>query len=363
MKDERTSTQPTGDPPRVPARATDDTRSHEPSEEVSKEHLHVVRETLAGKVRRTPVLAWPEDEVSERFGKGTELLLKLEILQHASCFKTRGVMLHMLNLGPDQRARGVIAASAGNHAACVAFAAHAAGVSAKVVVPRTTSPARLEVCRRYGAHVVEAEDIHAAFAEMERLQEREGRVVVHSFDNPWMILGAADVAGEFVDQAGRLDVMVVAVGGGGLCGGSAAAMHVLQPDCEVYGVEPSGADTMVRSLVAGEVQRLQGATIADSLAAPFSCERTLVLCRKFARGIVSVEDTEILDGLRSLFSSMKLAVEPAAAAALAAVRGPLSDRVRGRRVGIVLCGSNIEPRTYADFLASAPRSRNTSAET
>ena len=120
-------------------------------EEVSAERFRAARQALAGRVRRTPVWAWPAEEVAEWLGDGAELLLKLELLQHASCFKARGAMLHLLSLSADERARGVITASAGNHAACVAFAANAAGVSAKVVVPRAVSRARLAVCRRYGA--------------------------------------------------------------------------------------------------------------------------------------------------------------------------------------------------------------------
>jgi len=130
-------------------------------------------------------------------------------------------------------------------------------------------------------------------------------------------------------------------------------MKVLQPECAVFGVEPSGADTMARSIEAGEPQRLRGTTVADSLAAPCSSERTLQLCRAFSRGIVRVGDAEILNALQALFSTMKLAVEPAAAVALAGVRGPLRDQTRRKRVGIVLCGSNIDPHAYAHFLTQA----------
>jgi len=320
-------------------------------DEVSLAHLRQARELLAGKVRRTPVITWPEDDAVAEFGEGTELLLKLELLQHAGSFKARGVMLQTLSLSAEGRARGVIAASAGNHAACVAFAAHTAGVSAKVVVPRTVSPARLDLCRRYGAEVVFADDIRAAFAEMQQIQAREGRVVVHSFDSPWMLRGAGNLAEEFLEQVGRLDLMVVAVGGGGLCGGCAAATHHAQPACHVYGVEPKGADTMARSLAAGAPQHLEGVTIADSLAAPYASDRTFLICRELARGVVTVEDSEIVEALRVLFCQIKLAVEPAAAAGLAGLLGPLREFARGKRVGLVVCGSNIEARAYAGFLA------------
>lgn len=319
--------------------------------EVSVERRRAARAALAGKVRRTPIVAWPEADAAARFGDGTELVLKLEILQHASNFKTRGALLHLLGLSADERARGVIAASAGNHAVAVAFAARLAGISAKVVVPRTCSPARLDACRSHGAEVIMADDIHGAFAEMERIRAREGRVAIHSFDSPWMLLGAGDLATELYEQAGRLDVVVAAIGGGGLCAGIAAAIAAIDPACSVYGVEPSGADTMFRSRAAGRPLALERrATIADSLAAPGASARTLAICDRFVRDVVLVDDAAILSAVRALFHTMKLAVEPAAAAALAGVFGPLAAHVRGKRVGIVLSGSNIDPATYTDLL-------------
>jgi threonine dehydratase len=264
------------------------------------------------------------------------------------------VLLHLLHLDAADRARGVIAASAGNHAVSVAVAARAVGVSAQVVVPRTCSPARLDLCRREGADVVLVDDIHAAFAEMQRRRESEGRVAIPSYDSAFMPLGAGDLAAELDEQAGPLDVLVVAVGGGGLLAGSAAALHHLRPGCAVHGVEPNGADTMARSLESGTPQGLHGTTIADSLAAPAASERTLALCRRFARSVVRVDDAAILAALRALFHTMKLAVEPAAAAALAGALGPLRQEVQGKRVGVVVCGSNLEPRAYADFLCGAP---------
>jgi threonine dehydratase len=321
-------------------------------EEISDKRLSAAREVLTGRLRRTPIVAWPDDELGS--SNGGELLLKLEVLQHAGCFKTRGALLHLLSLDSSERARGVVTASAGNHAACVSFAAHVAGASAKVVVPRTASPSRLEICRRYGAEVIVTDNIHAAFDEMSRVCTAEGRTVIHPFDSSFMVLGAAVLAAELVEQLGQLDAVVVAVGGGALCGGIAAAMRLLAPSCDVYGVEPRNADKMCRSLETGTPQRLEGVTVADSLAAPGATARTLALCR-MARAVVRVEETQIIEALRALFTTMKLAVEPAAAAALAGVRGPLQTQLAGKRVAVVLCGTNISPSAYAELLAPTER--------
>jgi threonine dehydratase len=292
----------------------------------------------------------PAARLSQRLGN--EVLLKREDLQRVFSFKIRGAYNKMAHMTDADRRNGVIAASAGNHAACVAYAARAAGVSAQVIVPRSASPARLEICRRHGAEVILADDIQAAFAEMHRRCAGDGRVPIHSFDSAAMVLGAADLAAEFVEQVGRLDALVVAVGGGGLLAGSAAALHALAPACAVHGVEPSTADTMAHSLETGTPQPLRGTTIADSLAAPYASTRTLALCRRFSRGVVRVDDAAILGALGTLFTTLKLAVEPAAAAALAALLGPLRPLAGGaQRIGLIVCGSNIDPRTYATLLA------------
>jgi threonine dehydratase len=177
--------------------------------------LAATRAALASAVRRTPVADWPG---------GDRVVLKLELWQLAGCFKTRGVTLHLASLDAAARARGVIAASAGNHAAAVSVAARALGVPATVIVPRSASPARLAICRDHGAEVVLVDDIAAAFTELER-RAQDGRTVVHSFDTPWMLRGAADLAAELVEQTAPLDAGIAAIGGGALGGGLAAGLQ------------------------------------------------------------------------------------------------------------------------------------------
>lgn len=151
-----------------------------------------------------------------------------------------------------------------------------------------------------------------------------------------------------------LDALVVSVGGGGLVAGTAAAAQLLQPGCAVYGVEPEGADTMWRSLQNGCPQQLQQIqTIADSLAAPNASARTFTLCQEYASGVVRVSDQQIRAAGRTLFRTMKLAVEPAAAATIAALSGPLNKQLRGQQIGVVLCGSNLTETEFAAFVESA----------
>jgi threonine dehydratase len=280
-------------------------------------------------------------------------VLKLELFQHGGSFKPRGALCVMLDLAPEALARGVTALSAGNHAIAVAYAARAVGTTAKVVVPRTVNPARLARCRALGAEVVLVEDIAEAFERVRAIEAAEGRTFVHPFEGPRTALGTATVGLELVRQAPELDAVIVPVGGGGLAAGIAAAVKQLRPACRVYGVEPTGADSMRRSLLAGAPQAIDAVrTIADSLGAPHAAPYSFALCRTFLDDLVLVDDDALRRAMALLFAEMKLAVEPAGAAATAALRGPLRDALRGRRVGVVVCGANLDVDTFHRHVAA-----------
>jgi threonine dehydratase len=299
---------------------------------------------LAPLIRETPV--WPLG------GTGSRTLLKLECFQHAGSFKTRGALAVMRALDPAVLGRGVTAVSAGNHAAAVAYAARALGTTARVVMPESANPLRVALCREYGADVVLAPDVRHAFDEAQRIEREEGRTFVHPFEGPHTALGTATLGLEFLRQAPDLEAVVVPVGGGGLAAGVASAVKLLNPTCEVWGVEPAGADSMTRSFAAGGPSAAGPiTTIADSLAPPYTLPYSYGLCRRFLDGIVLVEDEELCRALFLLFRDAKLAVEPAGAASTAALRGPLADRMAGRRVGLIVCGSNIDADTFALYLA------------
>jgi threonine dehydratase len=297
----------------------------------------------------TPIHHWRGTEIRERIGPDTDVILKLELFQHTGSFKARGALTVVNSLDDDTRRRGLTAVSAGNHAIAVAYAAARRKTRAKVVMLSSANPARVARCKQLGAEVLLSPGGGAeAFKLAEKLCADEGLTLVHPFEGPLTTLGTATLGLEFAEQAGPLDAVIVPIGGGGLISGVASAFKAVQPRCRVYGVEPEGADTMHRSFAAGSPQRRDDiATIADSLAAPYSLPYGFGICRQVVDQLVKISDDQIVDAMAVLFREMKLAVEPAGAAATAALLGPLRDELRGRRVGLIVCGSNIDIETFA----------------
>jgi threonine dehydratase len=307
---------------------------------------------LRGLLRQTPVTSWEEPGLARFLAPGTRVTLKLELLQHTGTFKARGALTNVRALSPDQLGRGVTAVSAGNHAVAVSFAAQRMGTSATVVMPRTANPARVALSRAYGANVLLLDDVAKAFAEVKRIEHEEGRAFVHPFEGPLTALGTATLGLEFIRQVPDLDAVIVPVGGGGLAAGVACAIKQAKPSCLVLGVEPKGADSMSRSFAEGApVNAGPITTIADSLAPPFSLPYSYALCRKYLDDLVLVDDDELCRALALVFQGAKLAVEPAGAATTAGLIGPLKERLAGKHVGLIVCGSNIDPATYWKYLA------------
>jgi threonine dehydratase len=310
--------------------------------------IRAARERLGDRVRETPVWHWRGNAIERAAGRNTQVFLKLELFQVTGTFKARGALLNALSLTDAQRQSGVTAVSAGNHAIAVAFAAREVGSSAKVVMPNTANPARVALCRAYGAEVVLANDVYAAFEEVERIRSEEGRSFIHPFDGELTILGTATVGYELCKQVADLDAVIVPIGGGGLIAGIACAVKQMQPHCKVYGVEPEGADSMSRSFAAGLPQKLDRVdTIADSLGAPYALPYSFGIARQFVDEIVTIPDIAMQRAMGLLFTDMKLAVEPAGAAATAALCGPLRERLASQRLGVIVCGSNIDAATFA----------------
>ncbi len=320
--------------------------------------LQEIREAhtaLSEFVRITPVWNWRSAGFDDAAGKPHDVVIKLELLQHGGSFKARGALQVMRQLDDAALARGVTAVSAGNHAVAVSWAAKELGTSAKVVVPRTASPIRIELCKSFGGDVVLVDDVHAAFARVREIEEAEGRAFVHPFEGPQTALGTATLGLEFAEQAeeiGRpLDALIVPVGGGGMIAGMAAAVKQRSPDCVVYGVEPIGADTMYRSFHSGKPESLSKMeTIADSLGAPHAAPYSFSLCRRFVQEIVLVSDDELCAAMALMYRELKMAPEPAGAASAAALIGPLRQRLAGRRVGIIACGGNIDVQKFAELV-------------
>ena len=299
---------------------------------------------------KTPILPCYGTELQAQFS-ASDVFLKLELLQRAGSFKMRGALNVIMSLSDDERKSGVVAFSAGNHAIATAYAAKLLGVSAKVAMPDTANPYRVERCRALGAEVVFAKTMAELFEIGDRLQKDEGRALVHPFEGPRTFEGTGTIGIEICEAIADMDAVIVPIGGGGLISGIASAVKQLKPDCKVYGVEPEGAQGMSTSLSAGApVDKVDLSSIADSLSAPLHLPQSFSIIRDLVDQVVTIEDSAMIDAMRLMFSDLKLAVEPACASSVAALLGPLKEKLAGKRVALVLCGTNIDIATHAKLI-------------
>lgn len=312
--------------------------------------VEAARARIAGRVHRTPLLS--SQTLGRRIGLAGPVWLKAENFQKTGSFKARGALNKIETLDPDEKARGVITVSAGNHAQGVAWAAAAAGVRATVVMAEIASPLKAAATRAYGAEVVlHGADNIAAFAEMERRRREHNLTLVHPFDDRQTIAGQGTIGLEILEDlpelgrgagAGR-DTVVIPIGGGGLIGGVALALKTLRPGLRIIGVEPHGAAALHTAVRAGRIVPLTNIqTVADGLTAPFAGELTLALAQHLIEEIVLLDDDAILAGLRFLLERAKLVVEPAAAAATAALLGGAVRVDPGATVVALVSGGNID---------------------
>lgn len=306
------------------------------------------RARIAGSVHRTPLL--PSRTLSERVG--APVYLKCENLQKTGAFKVRGALHRLLRLTEGERARGVVTISAGNHAQAVAWAAAAAGTHAVVVMPERAAQAKVDASRGYGAEVVLHGDARAAFARAFEIAEERDLCFVHPFDDEEVVAGHGSCALEILEDLPDVGTVVVPVGGGGLISGIAAAVAAVRPSVAVWGVEPTGADAMRRSLERGEAVHLDHVdTIADGLAAPMAGVLNHEIVAAHTRGVVLVSDAEIVEAMRLLLERTKLLAEPAGAAGLAALleaRIPLA--AGDAPVAVVLSGGNVDVERLGSLL-------------
>jgi threonine dehydratase len=293
--------------------------------------------TLAGRVLHTPVL---RSEALDELA-GTRLAFKAECLQTTGSFKVRGAICRVRGFSPAELAPGLITVSAGNAALGAAWAAREAGVPLTVVMPERAVPEKLAAVAALGARIEKdgVTDATVAFERLARLQREHGYTLVHPFDDPLVIAGAATAAWELLEEEPELDALVVPTSGGGLLGGTLLAARGLAPAAEVWGVQPQGAASMVLSLQAGHpVAPERMVTVADGLTAPRPGEINFELIRRHATGVLTVPDEAILEAMGHMIRRLKVIVEPSGAAALAAVAA--NERFRGKQVGIVISGGN-----------------------
>ncbi|HSS51400.1 MAG TPA: pyridoxal-phosphate dependent enzyme [Thermoanaerobaculia bacterium] len=306
------------------------------------------RRALAGVVVRTPVLR--SDALDEL--AGARLFFKAEGLQITGSFKVRGAFNRIRTLTPEQLAPGLITVSAGNAALGAAWAARAIGAKLVVVMPENAVPEKLAAVAAMGGRIEKDGVTNAtlAFERLARLREEHGYTLVHPFDDPFVIAGAGTATWELLEDVPDLDALAIPASGGGLLSGALLAARGLAPAAKVYGVQPAGADGIVRSLAAGvptPPERVQ--TVADGLTAPKPGVRNFEIIRRWATGVFTVPDEAILAAMGLIVRHLKVIVEPAGAAALAGVLA--DERFRGQRVGVLLSGSNTGMERVRETLA------------
>lgn len=306
-------------------------------------NLQAIREALArisGTVHRTPVMG---SRSLATLAGAAKFDLKCESLQKTGSFKARGALNKLSQLSDAERARGVVTVSAGNHAQALAWAAQQTGVRCTVVMPATAVRSKVDASRGYGADVILHGTSMDAFQRAHELEESQGFVFVHPFDDDHIIAGTGTVGLELLEQTTMPDVVVVPIGGGGLIAGIAIAIKESSPATRVIGVEPTSATVMRQSLDAGRALRaMPEPTIADGLAAPMAGERNFAIVQRYVDDVVLVSDDEIIHAMRMLLTRCKLLAEGAGAAATAALlagRIPLSGT---EKVVAVLSGGNID---------------------
>ncbi|MFN8094309.1 MAG: threo-3-hydroxy-L-aspartate ammonia-lyase [Vicinamibacteria bacterium] len=294
---------------------------------------------LAGVAHRTPVAT--SRTLDER--PGARLFLKCENLQRAGAFKFRGAYNAIARLAPEERSRGVLTYSSGNHAQAIALASRLLGARATIVMPGNAPAAKRRATEGYGARVVEYDPATQKREEVaEGLRAQGDPVLVPPYDHADVIAGQGTAAKELFEDAGAMDVLLVCCGGGGLLSGSALAARALSPGCRVIGVEPAAGDDATRSFRTGVLHTVTNpATIADGARTPSLGSLTFPLVRANVDDMATVSDEDLVRAMRFVWERMKLVVEPTGVLGLAAALGGRVD-VAGKRVGVILSGGNVD---------------------
>ena len=315
---------------------------------ITIEDVESAAAVLAGVAHRTPVVT--SRTLDERVG--AQVFVKAENLQRGGAFKFRGAYNKLASLTDDERARGVVAFSSGNHAQAVALASSLLGIKAVILMPEDAPVAKLEATRGYGADVVLFDRYTADREELGReMVSERGMILVPPFDDPRIIAGQGTATLELIDGVGPLDVMVTPVSGGGLIAGASIVMNALCPDGVIVGVEPEAGDDTRRSLAAGERVVIDvPRTIADGLQMNTPGAITFEINRASLREVVTVTDTELVETMAFVFDRMKLVAEPSGVAGLAALLAGRVADVQGARVGVVLSGGNVGIERFGELM-------------
>src|SRR2546423_12957445 len=315
---------------------------------LSLDDVERARERIAGRVHRTPLLS--SRTLSERVG--ADVSFKAELFQRTGSFKPRGVLNKLSTLSDEEKRRGVISISAGNHAQALAYAAAVEGIDALVVMWETASPMKIAAARGYGATIdTEAPDIPAAFERRDALIDETGRTLVHPYDDPLVMAGQGTVGLEIVEDFPDVEVVLVQVGGGGLVSGIATAVKGLRPDARVVAIEPELSAALHESLKVGEPVTVEARSIADGLNGPYAGGNCVRVWSALGIESVLVTEDDLKEGFRFMYGRMKLACEVAGAATAAALPAGKREVGPGAPGAPGVSGGKSAPHTAAALLA------------
>ena len=314
------------------------------------EDVVLAAQRISGFAHRTPVMH--SRYLNQTLG--AEVFFKCENLQRMGAFKFRGAFNALSKLTDAQRRAGVIAYSSGNHAQAVALSAQILQTSATILMPHDASAAKLDATRGYGATVIGYDRYQEdAMAMAEAITKQDNKTFIPPFDHPDVLSGQGTSALELFEDVGDLDALFVCLGGGGLLSGCALAARALSPQCRVYGVEPLAGNDVAQSFAKGERIRIATPqTIADGAQTPMVGEITFAIIQKNVDAIFTVTDEQLIDSMRFYAERMKLVVEPTGCLSLAAAL-QMSPQLRGKKVGVIISGGNVDAQRYAQLLSMA----------
>jgi threonine dehydratase len=312
---------------------------------ISVTDIEAARRVIEGAVLRTPMLPAPRLSVLT----GADVYVKYENLQVTNSFKDRGALVKLTSLSEAERKRGVIAMSAGNHAQAVAYHAARLNIPATIVMPVTTPFVKVAATRSHGAEVVlDGETVAEAQARCEQIQAQRSLTLVHPYDDARIVSGQGTIALEMLEEVSDLDVLVIPIGGGGLISGNAIAARAVNPKIEIVGAESALYPSFWNALT-GEHREIGGATLAEGIAVKNVGKITLPVVRELVAEIVLVDEAQLERAVNAYLTLQKTMAEGAGAAGLAAMLAK-PERFRGKKVGLILCGGNIDPRILASIM-------------
>lgn len=313
------------------------------------EDVAAAAERIKDFINKTPVLT--SRTVNNEFE--AEVFFKCENFQRVGAFKFRGAMNTLLQFSETQKKAGVVAFSSGNHAQAIALSSKILGIPATIIMPKDAPAAKMAATREYGGNIVEfdryTEDREKIGKE---IAEKNGLTLIPSYDHPHVIAGQGTAAKELFEEVGDLDYLFVCLGGGGLLAGSALSARQLSPNCKIYGVEPALGNDGQMSFRKGEIVHIDTPpTIADGAQTQYLGKLTFPIIQQKVDDILTVTDEELINAMKFFAERMKMVVEPTGCLGFAAARN-LKDELKGKRIGIIISGGNVDISKYAEFLSA-----------